>query len=736
MENKTIHIEGTVEQVMFRNDTNGYIVFDLDSGGELITVVGEIGSVDEGEVLLLDGNYVTHSRYGTQFKATYCERKLPADVINIRRYLSSGAIKGIGPSLAKKIVDVFGTETLDVMANSSKRLLEIKGISPKKCEDIASEVKEIFALRSIMSLLTKYEIPSKYAMRTYKKYGSGAKDMLCANPYLLCSQGIELEFKKAEQLAVHMNMKADSPQRIAAGIEYILSHNLNNGFTCVPLEKLEAMAVSYLHISVDVFYSVYSEQVSQGELAEYIQKKRSFVYLPDYYRGERYIADRIQVCRFYSSPDRKEDYEALIDSEERQHNIKYESLQRKAIIAAMTEGIMIMTGGPGTGKTTAIKAILSLYSREGSRVMLAAPTGRAAQRMTELTGYPAKTIHRLLEVEFDMTGQIVFRHNENNTLPCDVIIVDEMSMVDTALFEALLRGLRLGCKVVLVGDTDQLPSVGAGNVLGDMISSGLVPVVRLNQVFRQAQESSIITNAHKIINGEEPDLTQKKSDFFFLQRLNVEEAAGCVAKLASKRLPEAYDYSVFRDIQVICPSRKGLLGSVELNKRLQMCVNPSVKGKAEFKTKLYTFREGDKVMQMKNNYDIIWKRQDEEGMGIFNGDIGKILSINVQTREAVIDFDLKRAVYSFELMEQMELAYAITVHKSQGSEFSAVIMPVLEFYPKLNYRKLLYTAVTRARKLFILVGSKNATLKMVENNRRTYRYTGLKNMIRESKNED
>ncbi len=728
MEHEILHIEGTVENVLFKNENNGYIVLDLDAGGTLITVVGELGDIETGEGLILEGHYVTHQKFGTQFQAEYCERKLPDTVVNIEKYLSSGAIKGIGPSLARRIVNVFGSQTLEIMENDPYRLSEIKGISAKKCEEIAAEAKKLFSLRCIMSYLSQYEIKSNIAMKTYQKFGENAMDMLKLNPYLLCGDSIELDFRKADEIAHDLHIDKNSDKRVIAGIQYILKANTSLGHSCVPLDVLLPKATNALNVGERDFFSSYNVALDDNELFEYIKNDREYVYLPDYYYAEKFIADRIRILRDFTSPE-DFDYSALIDIEEEEHKIKYEKIQRQAITSAISKGLMILTGGPGTGKTTTLNAIISIFEKQGYNVLLAAPTGRAAKRMSDLTGYDAKTIHRLLEVEFDMGGKLKFKHNENNPLDCDVLVVDEMSMVDVLLFESLLRAVRLGCKLIMVGDSDQLPSVGAGNLLRDIIDSDVVTVIELKEIFRQARESCIVTNAHKIVSGEYPDLTQKANDFFFFKRDDFDKAVKLVVDLAKTRLPAAYNYSPTDDIQILTPSRKGTLGTVELNKVLQNELNPPADSKPEYKSYVYTFRVGDKVMQTKNNYDIVWRRDDEQGTGIFNGDIGKIININRATMCAVLDFDGRVATYPFDLLSQVELAYAITVHKSQGCEFEAIIMPVLGGFEKLYYRNLLYTAVTRAKKLLILIGSEEKIKSMVDNNRRTRRYTCLKNML-------
>lgn len=728
-EEALLHIEGTVETVLYTNEENGYTVLDLDAGGTLITAVGELGGAEEGEKLSLDGTYQNHTRFGMQFRVQYWERKLPADARNIQRYLASGAIKGIGPSLARKIVEQFGDRTLEIMEKEPTRLLEIRGISPRKCESIAAEVKKIFALRSLMQFLAAYDVRSKYAMRAYQRWDTGAMDLLAANPYLLCAPGIDLEFQKADAIAKGMHFHLNAPQRVEAGILYVLQYNTTMGYTCLPLDRLKPRTCSYLQIEEADFDKALDAALEEQSVYCYQKGTRDFIYLQDYFLAENYIADRIGVIRDFSAPEDRTDLSNMIAAQEQEQGMEYADLQRKAIVTALSRGMVILTGGPGTGKTTTLNAIIALYEKQGYRVMITAPTGRAASRVSDLTGYEASTIHRMLAVEYDMSGNMHFQHNERNPLDCDVMVVDEMSMVDVLLFSSLLRALRLGCKLVLVGDCDQLPSVGAGNLLRDLIDSGQVPVVALKEIFRQAQKSSIVTNAHKIISGEYPDLTQKNSDCFFFQRLREDDAKSLMLALVQTRLPKAYGFSPLEDIQVITPSRKGTMGVIELNRALQDALNPPAKDRAQVRSILYTFREGDKVMQIKNNYDIIWHKDGENGTGVFNGDIGYIRLVNPQTQEVVAEFDGRRVTYAFDQLDQLELAYAITVHKSQGSEFQAVIIPLLGGFPKLYYRNLLYTAVTRARRLLILIGSQKVIYQMVDNNRRTYRYTCLRDML-------
>ncbi len=729
-EKQDIVVEGSVERVLFSNSSNGYAVVVLSGKGEEITATGELGNVEEGELLSLTGKYINHPRYGMQFSAKICERKLPKTTAEILKYLSSGVIKGVGPTLAKRIVDKFGEKTFDIFENEPERLNEVKGFTAKKAEEAAMEYKRVNGIRTLMIFLSQYSVSPMYAVKAWKRWGQYAIDVIKENPYVLCERDIELDFVKADKIANEMSIPADSDGRIRAAVFYILTENSYLGHTCLPYKYLVETTAELLNVNEEQVDSVLDAEIEENRLAAYSSKQKDYdyIYIYDYYAAEDYIAGRLNVLNSFMK-DTQVDYSKMIAMEERSKGITYAELQKKAISLALSKGFIILTGGPGTGKTTTLKAIISLYEQRGMKVQIAAPTGKAAKRISDLTGYEAKTIHRLLEVSFDNSGKLRFKHDDKEPLTCDVMIIDEMSMVDCLLFESLLRALKLSCRLIMVGDCDQLPSVGAGNILRDMIDSGVLTVIQLNEIFRQAQQSSIIMNAHKIVKGESIDLTRTDNDFFFIQKLDMQEAEETVVELCTKRLPKAYGYSPTDDIQVLCPSRKGVLGVVELNNALQFAINPPAHGKNEIKGGIYTFREDDKVMQIKNNYDIIWTKGKESGSGIFNGDIGTILKVSKREMKLVIDFDGRIVSYSTEMLDQLELAYAVTVHKSQGSEFNVVILPLIGNYDKLYFRNLLYTAVTRAKKMLIIVGSKRTVDFMIENNRRTNRHSCLKEMI-------
>jgi len=727
-EKQLSHIEGSVDSIIYKNEANGYAILTLDAGGEPITVVGVMGNVDEGEELSLTGEYINHQKFGQQFKAHLCERALPNSAVAIQKYLASGVIKGVGPVLAKKIVKHFGDSTLDILENQSERLSEVEGITPRKALKILDEFKKVYGIRTLMMQLSKYSVSPSFGVRAWKHWGKNALDMLKTNPYVLCSFGIELPFSKAEEIALDLNIPKDSENRITAGISWVLAENAFSGHTCLPYNKLRDTACAMLEVDEDTFDKVLAHQIESQNLVEYEKNNRKFIFLREYFVAENFISKRFSYMK-KSLYNNKIDFNEVIDIDEKQNGIKYETLQRKAIIDALSMGFMVLTGGPGTGKTTTLNAIISLFEQQGMQVFIAAPTGRAAKRISDLTGYEAKTIHRMLDIEPSDGDRFKFVHNETNLLDCDVIIIDEMSMVDTLLFDSLLRAMPLSCRLVMVGDSDQLPSVGAGNLLKDLIESNIVPVVKLKEIFRQAEQSSIITNAHKIIKGEIPDLSKKDNDFFFFQRLEFENSVDTIVDLCKTRLPKAYKYSPIDDIQILSPTRKGPVGVVELNKRLQSELNPPSKEILELKMPNYIFRENDKVMQTKNNYDIAWERGEEKGTGIFNGDIGTIIEVNKTASTVKIDFEGRICLYNLAMLENLELAYAITVHKSQGSEFNVVIIPIIGGYDKLYFRNLLYTAVTRAKKLLIIVGSTKRFEFMIENNRRANRYSCLKKML-------
>ncbi len=721
-------MKGTVDDVLFYKEEDGYIVFDLETEEAMITVVGELGLLEPGEEVELTGNFVTHPRFGQQFRADSCVRALPSTVVNIERYLASGVIRGIGKALAKRIVSEFGEFTLQVIEKEPEKLCRIKGISPQKCEEITEAAQQIFGLRSLMGRLQAFSIPASVAMKAYRRWGTPAWELIQENPYRLCTEGIGLDFRAAERIAAALQIPANSPKRLLAGFRWLLETAALEGHTCLPFADFHAVALQGLGIQEQDFQSGYAEAIEEHVIYLYHAAEADFIYLDIYFHAEDFIASRIAAKLAFSSPE-EFDCAKAIEQEEQATGITYAEQQKKAISAAFSRGIMVLTGGPGTGKTTTLNGVIHLCTKAGSTVLLAAPTGRAAKRMTELTGREAKTIHRLLGTEYNDSGELTFMHDEQNQLQADVIIVDEVSMVDTLLFAGLLRAVRLSARIVLVGDVDQLPSVGAGQLLQTLIESRRIPVVRLTEIFRQAQESCIIRSAHQIVSGEMPDLREKQSDFFFFDRRNANEAAAFLKDLYSRRLPQAYGFKPQSDIQVISPTRKGILGTVMLNQMLQETVNPAQYGKMIMKNLLYTFREGDKVMQIQNQYDMEWAKDGERGTGIFNGDMGTVTVIDKAANTLKVDFDGKIVTYRPDQLDQLELAYAVTVHKSQGSEFEAVILVLPEGRDRLSYRSLLYTAVTRAKKLLILIGSPYKVHEMVQNHQRTVRYSCLSDML-------
>ena len=729
-----VQVMGAVEEIIFCNDDNGYTVCEIDSVKEgLFTATGYLPYISEGENLCLTGEWVTHPDYGEQFKVISYETVLPADEESIYRYLAAGIVKGVREATAKRIVEEFGADTFDVMLNAPAKLSKIKGISQKKALEIGEAFAKLQAVQGIVMFLQQYGVSANLAMKVHKIFGHGAVEKIKENPFILADvDGIT--FKTADNIAFVMGVPKNSAERIKAGIKFILNTAAYSaGHTFLPktllLEDIEynlgvdeneaENALTALALEHDV----YLEDIDGAQVC----------YLSAFDAAEEYTARRLaSLCmteQKLGMGDDELDAKIMAYEEESGINLAYE--QRSAVITAVKSSCVVITGGPGTGKTTTINTIIHILKDLSLSVALAAPTGRAAKRMSEVTGEQAKTIHRLLGVVPDSENKFVF--NENNPLPADVVILDEVSMVDIRLMYSFLRALKSGARVILSGDADQLPPVGPGNVLRDIIESGMVPVIRLEQIFRQAEESLIVVNAHRINRSVMPELDAKNKDFFFLKRRGAEAAAKTIADLYKNRLPKSYGLDPVSSIQVLSPSKRGNAGVIRLNKLLQYAVNPPDMLKNEFAYGQTVFREGDKVMQVKNNYDIPWIKENKEpGSGIFNGDMGIIQKISVKDKLMTIVFDDDKEVeYQFAYLDELELAYAVTVHKSQGSEFPVVIIPACNFAPALMYKNILYTAVTRAKNMVILVGEEESVEKMVYQKNAKPRYTGLCAKIRQ-----
>lgn len=722
-----VTLTGTVEDVVFFNEDNGYIVVDLDCNGELVTVVGNLGDVRDGESLTLLGEYINSPKYGRQFKAEVCERSLPNTESAVRKFLGSGVISGVGPSMAKRIVTAFGSSALEVIENDPKQLSSIKGISPESALKIGDEFRRIAGLRKAVTYFARYSITPAVVAAAWKKYEIHTIQAVEDNPYCLCGSGIDLPFREADRLAQAMDFPMDSEERVLAGIIWCLKVNANNGHTCVRENDLSDSVTYELGVNERQFWDGLMMAEQRCEIVRCDKYDDKFVFLSEYYRAECYIAEKLaEMIKRNDCGD--EDFSEEIAGIEWEQGIQYEALQKEAIRGCMNNHVFILTGGPGTGKTTTLNAVIALCRQRKLKMKLAAPTGRAAKRMADLTGAPAQTIHRLLEVDFG-TSAHSFKRREDNPLTCDVLIIDEMSMVDTLLMESVLRAVRPRTRLIMVGDSNQLPSVGAGNILRDLISGGRVPAVELKEIFRQAAQSLIVTNAHRIVRGEMPVLNDRRNDFFFMPTASEEETLRLVIELCRTRLPNTYGYSALEDIQVLCPSRMGTVGTQSINKELQLALNPPAKNRTEVKYGSTLFRTGDKIMQTKNDYDAEWRRGAELSHGIFNGDIGMIRRVDKVNGKLDIDFDGRMTTYDGDMMKKIEHAYAVTIHKSQGSEYPAVVIPLPNGMDRLTYRNLLYTAVTRAKNILILIGTPAKVKSMVENDRRMQRYSCLKPML-------
>ena len=724
----SVELSGSVEDVIYKNVDNGYTVINLGCDEGLIAVVGNLGDVNEGERLSLRGGWITSPKYGRQFKAAMCERSMPETESEISAYLGSGVIKGLGPAIAKKIVKQFGTEALDIIDNDCMQLTVIKGITSDKALYISNEYHKITGVNEVIKFLGEYNFGPAHAISVWSAFEHDSIKQIKTNPYILCTSGIDIDFRSVDRMAADLGFDAENSDRVRAGIVYVLHENANAGHTCLPTEKLRESVCDNLGIERRQFESCLDDCEEKDWVVRITLGKREFVYLPEYYLAETYIAKKLAFM-LRTSAQYEKDYSDEIRGVEFSENIQYEDLQRAAISACLTGSVFILTGGPGTGKTTTLNGVIKILKAQKKRILLCAPTGRAAKRMSDLTGEPARTIHRLLEVDFTAKGELKFKRNETNPLPADVVIADEMSMVDALLMCSLVRAIKPTSKFIMVGDSNQLPSVGAGNVLKDLIASHYIPSVELKEIFRQAAQSLIVTNAHRIVNGEFPVLDDRQNDFFFMNKSLESDIAELVIQLAKQRLPDTYGFSPIDDIQVLCPTKMGMAGTKELNKQLQSALNPPSQNKAELKFFDVIFRTGDKVMQTKNDYDVLWTKNNEKGSGIFNGDIGIIRSVDRFSQNVTIDFEGRVAIYTSEMLRRLEHAYAITIHKSQGSEYDAVIIPITAFTHNLLYRNLLYTGVTRAKKMIIVIGTKELVKTMVDNNRKMLRYSLLRPLL-------
>lgn len=731
-ENEQLYeLTGSVETIIYRNEENGYTVMELAGEESMITATGVMPLVNVGETVKLFGVFKNHPSYGEQFAVQAFERAMPENMDGILKYLSSGAVKGIGPATARRLVLEFGADTLSVLENEPERVAKLKGISLNKAQEISEQLKRMIGIRELMIYLANYSISPGATVKIWKRLGNNAIPMIEENPYVLCEEGLGISFDTADMIALSHDQPKDARVRVRAALAHVLSHNRLNGHTCLPADKLLPTTAQLLEVEPEVCEAALKEMIDDSSLVEDTIDGVDYIFLPSLYDCENYIAARIKMLLRYPAMviDGADEKIARIEKNDR---IEYAELQKKAIHDALTTGLLILTGGPGTGKTTTLNAIIRLLKESGQKVALCAPTGRAAQRMTAVTGEEAKTIHRLLEVSYDIEDKPAFKRNERNLLSCDALIIDEVSMVDSQLLESVMRALPLSCRLILVGDSNQLPSVGAGNVLHDLIASGIIPVVTLTEIFRQSMQSLIVMNAHKIISGEMPDIKRRDNDFFFMYSPTYEDIAYTIGDLCNRRLKNTYGYNMLDNIQVLSPTKKTMLGTFELNNRLQSLVNP--KPARAVKVGYYTIGEGDKVMQSKNNYNILWTRDDGEiGEGVFNGDIGVMVEVNTAAKQYKVRFDDKVATYDSDSVSELELAYACTVHKSQGNEFDCVVMPMFRGAPQLMYRNLLYTAVTRAKKMLIIVGDEKALRYMVNNNRRQLRFSGLRAfLVRES----
>lgn len=719
-------IDGIVEEIVFENDDTGYRVFTVNCDGILQTAVATCPPIYAGEAITASGQWKDHATYGRQFVCEDIEKTFPYELSGMLKFLASGAVRGIGAATAQKIVDTFKEDSFYIIENEPERLTQIRGISKEKAKIMSDSFRATLGIRDIMMQLGEYNISPNMAVKIYRRFGGFSMEIIEREPYRLWEEIDEFSFASADKIALENGFEPDCDMRLTYFIKYVLVHNQSNGHSFLPADKLSAVAAQNISRPIDEVSDFVMRMVSSGELCSYRAGGTDAVYMPAMYKAERYAADKLYDIS--NSLKREiDDMDMHIDKLEKMLDIKYAQNQREAIRASVENKVFVLTGGPGTGKTTTLNGIIRLYENLGFNVTLCAPTGRAAKRMSDVCGKESKTIHRLLEP--DAAHDNAFVKNEGNPLKTDVLIVDEMSMVDVRLFEALLRATPVSARLILVGDADQLPSVGPGNVFCDIIRSGKIAAVFLNKVFRQASLSRIITNAHLINSGKHPFLTNS-DDFFFVKKSTPDSVCEAVCALVSERIPMRYGKDVLNGLQVIIPTKKTQTGTQNINVLLRELVNKSGHGKSEVTIKNHVYREGDKVMQTKNNYDIVTRRKNGTyESGVFNGDIGIIEKIDVKQRLMSVAFEDRTAAYEFCDCDQLEPAYAITVHKSQGSEFDIVLLVISGLTPLLQYRNLLYTAVTRAKQMLIIVGSEQVLNNMVDNDKKSNRYSGLRYML-------
>ncbi len=722
-------LKGTIVETIFRNNENGYTVALLETKNELLTITGVFGTDISGENIEVFGKRVHHPKYGEQFQVDIYNSILPTGLEQIENYLSSGLIKGIGKYTAKKIVEAFKEATFDIIQNTPEKLTEIEGIGEKKADMIAKSFQEQADVKEIMMFLQSHNISTNYNIKIYKEYGKNTINVIKENPYRLAEEIYGIGFKLADKIAASLGVEKNSPYRISSGVKYILAEYASRGHTFVPYNLLVKSSASLLETSIETIEDEIRNMAFTDKIhIETIDSETVVYYLP-YHTAEVNVCKNLINLAGYKTDISEKDVLKYLESDE-DNSINLTEMQKEAVVQSILNGVTVITGGPGTGKTTIILSIIKIFESMNKKVLLCAPTGRAAKRITESTGREAKTIHRLLEYAYgENDSNLVFNRNENSPLDCHAIIVDEMSMVDILLMNNLLKALRRGTKLIMVGDVDQLPSVGAGNILSDIIKSNTIKTIRLDMIFRQSAGSMIVQNAHAVNKGMMPLLNKKNSDFYFMRENNINNIAELIVELYKERLPSKYGLNPMKDIQVLSPMKKGDAGVLELNKKIQEAVNPPSKLKKEKVFGKYIFREGDKVMQIKNNYQTEWKLTDNNlvtGEGIYNGDIGNILFIDEAEQEMYVQFDdEKEVVYSFNQLDELILAYATTVHKSQGSEFPVIIMPMVWAPPMLLTRNLLYTAITRAKRLVVLVGQEKYMIEMIENNKIDKRFSAL-----------